>query len=103
MQVKSDEEAVNVLAKFMTSDSWASRRLISILRKDGMKDEYLTTMQTGCRDCYVRPGNRARHHDDDEGAWYVVASIAPREEKKTIVLEIPCDDTVWLYVRLYGG
>src|SRR5215217_1400795 len=57
-KVKSDSEARQALALFLTSNTSASRRLIAELRKDGLRDEYLIEMQSGCLTCVVGQGRR---------------------------------------------
>jgi hypothetical protein len=99
-KVKSDSEARQALAAFLTSDSAASRRFIADLIKDGMRDESLVRMKTGCRPCVVRQGNGPTENPD---SWYIVTSIAPREEKKWIVLEVECTNAVRIDSKLYGG
>jgi hypothetical protein len=99
-KVKSATEARQALARFLTSDTIAYRRLIAELRKDGMRDEFLREMQTGCRTCPVSPGTRPT---EDPTSWYVFTSIASREEKKAVVLEVECESVVWLDHKLYGG
>src|SRR4051794_29232333 len=75
-KVKSQDETRRALAQFLTSDTTASRRLIGELRKDGMRDEFLREMQTGCRTCVVRPGTSPT---EDPTKWYVYTSIVPQE------------------------
>jgi hypothetical protein len=98
--VKSEEEAKAALAAFFTSRSRAANALIESLRKDGMTDDHFAKLQSGCRSCYVYRGN-----DNVENSynWYVATSIAPQENKKMVVLEIECKNSVLMNRRLYGG
>ena len=99
-KVKSESKTRQALARFLTADTNASRRLIAELQKDGMRDEFLKEMQTGCRTCVVRPG---RSPTEDPTSWYVFTSIAPTEEKKAVMLRVECERVVWLDHTLYGG
>jgi hypothetical protein len=56
--ITSEVEARRVFSQFFTSDSSRSRKLIAELRHDGMTDEFLKEMQSGCRTCVVRAGKR---------------------------------------------
>jgi len=98
--VQSEEEARRALSIFLTSDTPASRRLIAELRTDGMRDEFLTEMRSGCSTCVVRRGYKPT---EDPYKWYVFTWIAPREEKKSVNLEIDCENAVWLESKAYGG
>jgi hypothetical protein len=98
--VKSEQEAKTALAAFFTSHSRAANTLIASLRKDGMTDDHFAKLQSGCGSCYVYRGN---DNVENPNRWYVATSIAPQENKKMVVLEIECANTVSLNRRLYGG
>ncbi len=105
--VKTKEEAHQALAAFFTSDSPAARRLIAVLRRDGMTDEYLARLQEGCRGwCYVyREDGHHRDRTQEIGSWYAIAGIAPtmNQEARDVELKIECSTSVLLEERLYGG
>jgi hypothetical protein len=98
--VKSEQEAKTALAAFFTSHSRPANALIASLRKDGMTDDHFAKLQSGCRSCYVYRGN---DNVENPNNWYVATSIVPQENKKMVVLEIECANTVSLNRRLYGG
>ena len=77
--------------------------MIETLRKDGMTDDSLKRLQSGCRGCYVFSGKERRRSEYDERYWYAAVSIAPAEAKKDVVLEIQCPSIVRLHHTLYGG
>lgn len=98
--IRSEQEAKTALAAFFTSHSRAANALIASLRKDGMTDDHFAKLQSGCGNCYVYRGNDNLENPDN---WYVATSIAPMENKKMVVLEIECRNTVSMNRRLYGG
>ena len=102
--VSSEDEAKQALQKFFTSDTSAARDLIATLRKDGMTDEWLNSLQGGCRECYFFRGDtRNDDYFNDKRYWYVMTEIVPPEKKKTVELEIRCASDTRLNLRLYGG
>ena len=99
-KVKSADETKLAIAKFFTSNSSQALRIIEVLRKDGMTDEYLNNMRNGCINCYIY---RERDIGEDQTSWYAMTWIAPQSTKKAIVLEVECGNLVWLDRTLYGG
>jgi hypothetical protein len=98
--IRSEQEAKTALAAFFTSHSRTADALIASLRKDGMTDDHFAKLQSGCSSCYVYRGSDNLENPNN---WYVATSIAPLENKKMVVLEIECRNTVSLNRRLYGG
>jgi hypothetical protein len=99
--VQSRQQAYRALAAFFSSESSRSQRVISELRADGMTDVYLERLRNGCFGCYVYLGH-ARQNEDPQ-RWYVSVSIAPREAKRQVTLEIECESSVSINEKLYGG
>jgi hypothetical protein len=100
--VASEAEAKQALATFFKSDGSSARKLIALLRNDGMADDYLANLQSGCASCYIfrADGSRPSY---DIGRWYVVTGIAAPAAKKDVVLQVNCGADVRLDHTLYGG
>jgi len=98
--VSSKDEAIAATKVFFNSDSRAATALISDLRSDGMTDDSLEKLKTGCPTCYIYPGSAHPQHDVDPDRWYAGLMIA---EKKSVSLEINCAQNIRIRERLFGG
>lgn len=109
----SEHEARRALAAFFRSEAGASHRLVARLRRDGLKDEYLTKLQDGCStDCYVFLGKDEsvcvgcyvfQPPPTNKPAWHAIAPLGPPEDKKLLDLQIDCAEDVWIASTMYGG
>lgn len=97
-RVASKEDARRAINAFFSSDSPAARKLIAELQSDGMTDEYLEILRNG--DLYAYIGESLT---EDPDKWYVMASIAPPERKRSVALKIECRTRILLDNKYYGG
>jgi hypothetical protein len=98
--VDTESDVRRALAAFFNSGTDQARDFIAELRQDGMVEEYLVRVQSGCETCVVL---RGRPPAENPNSWYVPLLMAPPERKRAIILEVQCADLIRLDATLYGG